>query len=202
MSKIIDIIFNDMKKDKNIYFSLIIVMIISFIFGLFFISILSDSDKSLVLEHITLYFDSIKSGSFIPNLYNNIMNNDIVVIILWILGFSMIGFPIIISILFYKSFTLIFSITSLIYNFRIDGILISFIYIFPHLVLNLLFYFIMSFYSFKFCLNLVGSILHKNKIKSNFLKKYIIILLISITFVTISAIYETYILPYLIKLIY
>lgn len=199
MNKIVNAILGDIKKDKKIYISLIIVMIISFVFGLFFITILTDSDKSLVLNHISLYFDNIKSGS---NLYNNIMNNNITVILLWILGFSIIGFPIIICMLFYKGFTLMFSITSIIYNFRVNGILLSLIYVFPHLILNLLFYFIVSFYSFKLCLNLIGTIFNKTKIKSNFYKKYIIVLIVSILFVTISALYETYLLPYLIKLVY
>lgn len=202
MNKVIDIIFRDIKKDKNIYISLIIVLILSLIFGLFFITIINANDKTLITTHINEYFDAIKTGNINFNLYNNIVNNNAGIIILWILGFSIIGLPLIIAILFYKGFTLAFTITSLIYNFRLDGILLSFIYVFPHLILSLLFYFIVTYYSFKMCINLILVISGKSKINSRIIKKYLFILAIALFFISISTLYETYVLPYLIKIIY
>lgn len=202
MNKIIDIIFKDIKKDKNIYISLIIVLLISLVFGMFFITILTIEDKTLLKSHINTYFDTIKSGSISSNLYNNLASNNIGIFILWILGFSIIGLPLIIAILFYKGFSLSFTITSLIYNFRLDGIFFSFIYVFPHLILNLLFYFITTYYSFKLCINLIWIISGKSKFNFKTLKKYLFILIISIFFISLSSLYETYILPYLIKIIY
>lgn len=202
MNKLINIIFKDIKRDKSIYFSLILVLVISLIFGIFFITILEQEHKLLVTDHINTYFESIKNGEFKYNLLNNIANNNITLFILWILGFSIIGLPLIIGILFYKGFSLSFTITSLIYNFRLDGILLSFIYIFPHLILNLLFYFVTTYYSFKISLNLFGVIFNKSKFSPSILKKYLFILIVSLFFLSLSALYETYILPYLIKIIY
>lgn len=202
MNRVIDVIFKDIKKDKSIYVSLIIVLLISVLFGAFFIKILSTTDKELVMTHINTYFDSIKNGSIKIDLYNNIINNNITLFILWILGFSVIGIPLIISILFYKGFTLSFTVTSLIYNFKFDGIFFSLVYIFPHLILNLLFYFIVTYYSFKLCINIIQVLFNKNKINTSFLKKYVIVLVISVVFLSLSALYETFILPYLIKIIY
>lgn len=202
MNKVIDIIFNDIKKDKSIYISLIIVLVISLLFGSFFIKILDTSDLKLVMTHINTYFDNIKNGNITYNIYNNILNNNITLFIIWILGFSVIGLPLIISILFYKGFTLSFSAASLIYNFKFNGIFFSLVYIFPHLILNILFYFIMTYYSFKLCLNIIQVIFNKQRLNTSFLKKYIVVLIISIIFLTLSALYETYIIPYLIKIIY
>jgi stage II sporulation protein M len=202
MNKVIDIIFKDIKKDKSIYISLIIVLVLSLLFGTFFLKILENNDKELVMTHINTYFDSIKNGSLKFNLYNNIINNNITLFILWILGFSVIGLPLVVGILFYKGFSLSFTVTSLIYNFKFNGIFFSLVYIFPHLILNILFYFVVSYYSFKLCLNIIQVILNKNKLNLSFLKKYIVVLLISIIFLSLSAAYETYILPYLIKIIY
>lgn len=202
MNKVIDIIFRDIKKDKSIYISLIIVLILSLIFGIFFIKILENNDKNLVMTHINTYFDNIKSNNYKFNLLNNIITNNIILFIIWILGFSVIGLPLIISILFYKGFTLSFTVTSLIYNFKFNGIFFSLVYIFPHLVLNILFYFIMTYYSFKLCLNIIQVLLNKNKLNTSFLKKYIVVLAISFIFLSLSALYETYIIPYLIKIIY
>ena len=192
MNKIFDIIFKDLKKEKNIYYSLIVVVVISILFGLFFITLLSASDKSLLTSNINNHFDLINNGKYTINLLKNIINNNILSLIIWILGFSVIGIPIIIFILFYKGFILSFSITSLIYNFKVDGIFFSFIYVFPHSILNLIIYFILSYYSFKLSIKIIDSLINKKIFNFKFLKKYIIILLISIIFLTFSALYESY----------
>ena len=203
MNKLFDVIFKDLKKDKSIYISLIAVVVISLVFGALFITILKGTDKELLTTHITSFFESIKTKEFIPSITNIILNNNIFGIIIWILGFSIIGIPIVICMLFYKGFALSFTVASLIYNFKLDGILLSFMYIFPHLILNFIFYFIVSYYSFKLSIKLLNKLLNKNELNMNkFIKKYLFVLLISVIIFTLSAVYETYIIPYLIKLIY
>ena len=205
MNKLFKMILKDVKKEKSTYISLIIVIIISIFFGTFFITILNDSDKILLKNEINNFFELISSKEFSlsNNLIPNIINNNIFTIILWILGLSIIGLPFIICILFYKGFTLSFTVTSLIYNFKLEGIFISFIYVFPHLIINLIIYFILSCYSFNLSIKILRNILNKENIKiKHELKKYILILIISIIILCLTALYETYILPNIIKLIY
>ena len=202
MNKLFNIIFSDLKKDKTVYFSLIISSIIGIIFGALFITILKDSDKILLKDHINTFFDSIKSNTYNTSLLNILLSNLILVILIGLLGFSIIGIPVIIACLFYKSFSLSFTVAALLYNYKLDGILLSFIYIFPHLILNLIFYFILIYYSFKLSISLLNLFINKKELNKKFLKKYLIIILISILFITITSLYETFILPYLIKLIY
>ena len=202
MNRLFNIIFGDLKKDKAIYYSLLVSGLIGLIFGALFITILKESDKTLLINHINSFFESIKNGSYKTNFNNILFSNLLLVIIIAILGFSIIGIPVIIAILFYKTFSLSFTVTSLLYNFKIQGILISFVYIFPHLILNLIFYFILIYYSFKLSILLINLLLNRKELNKKFLKKYLIIIVISMLFITISALYETFVLPYLIKMIY
>ena len=140
--KLINLIMNDLKKDKSIYVSLIIALLISFIFGMFFITILSSTDKVTLKEYITNFFASIKQGKII-SLYKTLINNNLGILITAILAFSVVLFPLVIVIIFYKGFTLAFTITSLIYTFKIKGIILAIVYVFPSLIFNLVFYFIM-----------------------------------------------------------
>ena len=71
---------NDLKKDKSIYLSLLIALIISFIFGMFFITILSSTDKVTLKEYITNFFTSIKQGKII-SLYKTLINNNLGILI-------------------------------------------------------------------------------------------------------------------------
>lgn len=200
--KLINLIMNDLKKDKSIYVSLIIALLISFIFGMFFITILSSTDKVTLKEYITNFFTSIKQGKII-SLYKTLINNNLGILITAILAFSVVLFPLVIVIIFYKGFTLAFTITSLIYTFKIKGIILAIIYVFPSLIFNLVFYFIMCYYSFKLSLILFNKVINKDATNINkFLKKYLVIILICIVFVSLFSLYDTYLLPSLIKLVY
>lgn len=200
--KLINLIMNDLKKDKSIYVSLIIALLISFIFGMFFITILSSTDKVTLKEYITNFFASIKQGKII-SLYNTLINNNLGILITAILAFSVVLFPLVIVIIFYKGFTLAFTITSLIYTFKIKGIILAIVYVFPSLIFNLVFYFIMCYYSFKLSLILFNKVINKDTANINkFLKKYLVIILICIVFVSLFSLYDTYLLPSLIKLVY
>ena len=200
--KLINLIMNDLKKDKSIYLSLLIALIISFIFGMFFITILSSTDKVTLKEYITNFFTSIKQGKII-SLYKTLINNNLGILITSILAFSVVLFPLVIVIIFYKGFTLAFTITSLIYTFKIKGIILAIVYVFPSLIFNLVFYFIMCYYSFKLSLILFNKAINKDTTNINkFLKKYLVIILVCISFVSLFSFYDTYLLPSLIKLVY
>ena len=204
VNKLFKIILKDVKHNKSVYISLIAVVIIGLVFGSLFITILSQDDKTLLTSEISTYFNMIKDNKYNMNayLFSN-FNNILYAFILWILGISVIGLPIIICMLFYKTFTLAFTVTSLIYHFKIEGMLISFIYIFPHLIINLIIYFILTYYSFNMSLKIIRVIFNKEdfSVKRHF-KKYAFIFAISIVMLVITASYEAYIMPYIIKLIY
>lgn len=200
--KLIKLIMNDLKKDKSIYLSLLIALLISFIFGMFFITILSSTDKVTLKEYITNFFTSIKQGKII-SLYKTLINNNLGILITSILAFSVVLFPLVIVIIFYKGFTLAFTITSLIYTFKIKGIILAIVYVFPSLIFNLVFYFVMCYYSFKLSLILFNKAINKDTTNINkFLKKYLVIILVCISFVSLFSLYDTYLLPSLIKLVY
>lgn len=200
--KLINVIMNDLKKDKSIYLSLLIALLISFIFGMFFITILSSTDKVTLKEYITNFFTSIKQGKII-SLYKTLINNNLGILITSILAFSVVLFPLVIVIIFYKGFTLAFTITSLIYTFKIKGIILAIVYVFPSLIFNLVFYFIMCYYSFKLSLILFNKVINKDTTNINkFLKKYLVIIIVCIAFVSLFSLYDTYLLPSLIKLVY
>ena len=201
MNKLFKVMLNDIKREKSTYISLIVVVIISLFFGTLFITILKEADKKLIVSEITNFFDTVNSKNYVlsSNLLPNLVNNDVFLLIIFLLGLSIVGLPFIVCMLFYKGFTLAFTVTTLIYNFKFEGILFSFLYIFPHLILNL----IMCVYAFNLSIKIFKNILNKEdfKIKDQ-LKKYILVFIILILTLSISSLYETYIIPYIIKLIY
>ena len=136
MKKVMDKLLNTIRFDKKYVLFCMVLVIIGIISGSLFIVILNSTDKSLVIEYITNFIDNIKNSSFnyIDTFKNTILINYIIIVIITILGFTYILAPINILILFYKAFIIGFSMSSFILTLKIKGLLLSIVYIFPHLI--------------------------------------------------------------------
>lgn len=152
-------------KEKKLFIIIFIVTVISFIIGILLISILSGNNKSLIVKSLNNFFISIKENKLNQSalLYKTLTNNIIINLIIWILGISIIGIPIVISILSFKSLTFGFTISSLIYTYKFNGIIKSIIYIIPNLI-NLFIIFVLSYYSISFSLMLFNYLFRKKNI--------------------------------------
>ena len=98
--------------------------------------------------------------------------------LIFALGFSVIGIPLIILLIFFKGLILGFSISSLISIFSYKGVIYSFIYIFPAQLISILSFLMISFYSINFSLMLFKMIFNKRQVnvKREFKNRYIKIL--------------------------
>ena len=164
---------------------------------------LSNSNKEILTSSITSYFDIIKNNNYVSlDVLKNILpNNLFILIIIWVLGISIIGIVVVIFILLYKGFLLGFSFSSVIYVYGFKGILGSFIYVFSSLILDLIIYILVGFYSISFSIKLFNYIFLKKNINlSIFMGKYLKIFFIGLIGIILSGLYQVYILPLLIKL--
>lgn len=202
--KLIDKLINNIKFDKRyVLFSLILV-ILGIITGSLFIVILNNSDKNLVIEYISSFIDNIKNGDInnLDILKNTLITNYIIIFILVIIGFSCFLFPINILILFYKAFVIGFSISAFILTYSIKGTLLSIFYILPHLILNILIFSLLTAFTLKISINMIKGIIKRKEVNMRlYFNKYFSIVVLSIIIITITGLYESYVVPHLLKLI-
>ena len=193
-----------MDKVKQKILFLIIIIVIGIILGILFSNILNDNDQKLVYIKLTEYFNNLKddvSIDYFHNFISIIRNNYIYLIIIWILGLSIIGLIINNFILFFKSFILGFSIGSIINIYLYRGIILSIVYVFPSLIINILVYMVVIYYANNISIKLFNFLFKKKDIKFNLLtSKYLKILCISSLILLFSSILETFFNPFLIKL--
>lgn len=193
-----------MNKLKKKYMFLIIIIMIGIVMGVIFSNILSIDDSKLVYEKITNYFNNLKNDvpiNYLKNLGTSIKNNFGYLIIIWILGFSIIGLLINNFILFFKSFILGFSIGSIITIYLYQGLVLSFLYVFPSLIINLLVLMIMVYYANILSLKIFDFLFRKKECKfSSILKRYFKILGVFLIILLFSSLLETFLTPFLIKL--
>lgn len=192
------------KYDKKIMMLLNIIALTGIIAGSVFVVILNKNDKSLVVNSIKDFFNNLLNSKFdyIATLKNTLFVNLIFSGLIWIIGISVIGVMITILIIFYKSFTLGFTVASIIYTYSIKGSILALFYVFPHLILNILIFLYLGSYSIKLSVILIKAILKKQNLNfKEFINSYLKVLLISIIFIIISSIYETFISSYILRII-
>lgn len=195
---------NSIIKQKKLYRIIITLMIFGIISGILFIFFISKESKTKALVSIKNFFDLMNTSTGInygKSLLNTLVNNIGYVLLIWLLGISIIGLPITIILAFMKSFIVGFSISSIISCYKAKGILGAFLYVFPHQIIILYIYLLLSFYSISFSIKLFKSLFLKQTINFRVvMQKYIKILLISLIGIIIVSLYEVFISTYFIKL--
>lgn len=200
MKKIMDKLKNRISYNKKIMLFLTILTIIGIITGAFLIAILNVSDKNLIKEYIQTFIDNINSFNYIESLKNSLIISLILTIGIWILGISVIGLLFVILIIFWKSFVLGFTISSFIITYNLKGLMLSFVYIFPSFIINLLVLMYLGSYSIKFSLIIIKSIVSKKKLElSKLMHKYLIVLILTLIINLLTSLFEVFITPILLK---
>lgn len=192
------------KYDKQMMIALSILVILGVVTGSVFTLILNSNDKNYIIESIKKFNNNIISGQYniIDSFKNVLVSNVFMILLIWILGISIIGIIVVITYLFWKSFTLGFTISSFIITFQFKGLLLSFFYLFPQLVLNVLIFMYLSSYSVQLSLIMIKSIIGKKALNFRvFMHNYTKILLISLVGIVVSGLYEVFVNPYILKFI-
>ena len=192
------------KINKKIFVFLFVLMLIGIIAGSIFTTILNSSDKKLVVDHLNDFINNINNNKldYLFSLKSNLITNIGYVMLIWLLGISVIGLPIIIIMFFTKCFILGFSVGSVLITFKLKGIVVSLVYVFPGQVISLLFLLLLMMYSMSFTFRMLYAILKKKSLDFKLIiNKYFKILLIVLGVVILMSLYDTYLMPRLIKLL-
>lgn len=204
MKKAMDKLFNNIKFDKKYVLFCLTLVMLGIITGSIFIVILNSADKTLVIEFIEDFIDSLKNNSFdfVSTFKNTLFINYLIILIISIIGFTYFLVPINILILFYKSFIIGFSLSSFILAYKIKGLLISIIYIFPHLIINILLISLLTAFTLKLSIKMINCIIKKKEVNMRtYFNKYLYIIVLFVILITVTSLYESFICPFLLKLV-
>lgn len=184
-------------KTKKVFIIIFIVTLLAFIIGILLVSIESKDNKELITTSLTTFFNNIKENKLNTQtlLYKSITNNLIINIIVWLLGISIIGLPIVLTILGFKSLTIGFTISSILYTYKLNGLIKVIIYIIPNII-NLFVLFVLTYYSMNFSLMLFNYLFRKKEYnKKLIVNRYLKLLILSLLISILTSVIETFILP-------
>lgn len=197
MRKLIFLLKNYYRVNKKYFVFITIIFFIAILSGSIFTLTLNDTDTNIVSEFFSNYLENINKINYINSFINSLISNMFVVMIIWLLSYSIIGLPIIILIFFYKSFIIGFSISGIIINYKIKGLLMSLLYVFPHQILFILALLYLLVYSVIMSINLFYAVFKHENIRFNSNNNLIIIFVSIITL--LCSIYDSFILPLIMK---
>ena len=195
---------NIFKVNNRVFVFLLCIAILGILFGSILPIFLNVDDKRMVSEYLLSFSSYIKSNfDFLMFLKNGLLSDSLFLIIIWLLGVSIIGVPIILLLFFYKCFVIGFSMSSIIINYGFKGILFSFIYIFPHRVISVFLYIVLSSFSLLFSIKLLFFILRKTdfNIRVSF-RKYLCVFLICFFVDFLMVLYESFVNPHLLRFVF
>ena len=175
-------------KTKKVFIIIFIVTLLAFIIGILLVSIESKDNKELITTSLTTFFNNIKENKLNTQtlLYKSITNNLIINIIVWLLGISIIGLPIVLIILGFKS---------ILYTYKLNGLIKVIIYIIPNII-NLFVLFVLTYYSINFSLMLFNYLFRKKEYnKKLIVNRYLKLLILSLLISILTSVIETFILP-------
>lgn len=202
MKKLINKLKNKVKLNQKMFFFLGGLAIIGFLFGTFFITVLSGSDQTLVKNYIADFITMIDQNkvNYQTTFINTLISQLSFIGTIWVLGISIIGIPITLFMYFSKAFMLGFSIGSFVLQYKLKGTLLAFFYIFPHHIINLAVHTLLMVYSIKFSAKLIDSIFRKKTINFKaIINVYLGVLLFSVIVVVISSVFEVFVVPFIFK---
>lgn len=198
MKKVMDKFKSNIKYKKTLIIFLAIIGVIAIVAGSVFTVMLNNGDKELTLNYINNFMNNISSNKldYLGALQNGFFNQFTFIIVIWLLGMSVIGIPVILFMYFSKIFVLGFSVSAIITNYGFKGCLISFSYIFPHQLINIIIYTVLTLSSIKVAGKILYSVLKKEKIDFKItLNNYLLTLIITLCISILMILFEVYITP-------
>ena len=193
-----------LKEQKKIYIFIIIVMTLGLLSGIVYAIILNQNDHTLVKESLNSFFISIKDNNidYKSAIINSLIGNITFTTFIFLLGISIIGIPIIVLCLFFKTFILGFSLSSIIYTYHLNGILKAITYTLPHQLIIILMTLFLGFYALYFGIKLFNYLFRSKDINLRYsMRRYLQIYLIVLIINSLCSFIEVFLSPTLIKLI-
>jgi len=195
-----------LKKNVVAYFFMILIFLIGVVVGALAVRNLPDEQKTELIGYLHIFFTGLTQGTdnitYGGNMISLVMfNNAKTIVLMWILGFTIVGIPFVLFILFTRGFIIGFTVGFLVNEYVMRGLLFAFASVLPHNFLAIPAVLVMGVSATKFSLMLVR---RKAYGKINLWYEamgYSVLCIIILVAMMLAALLEVYISPVFMKLV-
>lgn len=182
----------------------IVLFIVGVVFGAIVVNALADGQKADLFNYLKGFFALVNDNHLADSAYvtwHSVATNFKLLGLIWILGLSIIGLPLIVVLIFLKGFTIGFTVGFLVDNFASKGLAFAIMAVLPQNLILVPSLLIAGVAGIAFSLMLVRSRFTQNMpLYQKFLAYSILFLVLAICLVLASFV-EGYISPFLMKMI-
>ena len=110
----LEIIYNNILKNKKIYIILLILLFIGIVLGVFFVNNCDENERNEISEYINNFITTLKNNNSINEkelIKASLQKNILIGIVLWFVGSTIIGLPLIYFFVVYKGLCIGYTIS-------------------------------------------------------------------------------------------
>lgn len=193
------------KTYSSLYMFTIILFVMGVVFGAIIVNSLTFDQKQDLYGYLTRFFGQVSDGQLVSS--EDIFTQAIVhyskyIGLIWLLGLSVIGLPILLILLFLKGVMIGFTVGFLVNQMGMYGFFLSFASVIPQNILLIPTFILITTMAVSFSLTLIKQQLGKGRYMFGpLLLRYGLYLLFSLFFIIVASFLEAYLSPFLMKLI-
>ncbi|WP_404802414.1 stage II sporulation protein M [Bacillus shivajii] len=197
---------NHVEENKAIYLFTIVLLFMGVIFGAIIVNSLSFAQKNDLYAYLSLFFGQVEQGEFASStemFTQSFAHYGKYLGLMWFLGLSVIGVPVIFILLFIKGLVVGFTVGFLVNQMGFDGFLLSFATVFPQNIILIPIFVVVATVATAFSLKIWKQITKRGyePIFQYFIS-YSIFLLVTGASVALVSLYEAYVSPTVMQFIF
>ncbi|AUZ26957.1 stage II sporulation protein M [Bacillus licheniformis] len=200
-----DMFLGHVKDHLSLYIFVSVLFFMGVIFGAIIVNSMTISQKEDLYYYLSQFFGQLSDGkqaSASDMFGQSIFHNAKYLGLMWILGISVIGMPIIFIMIFLKGIVVGFTVGFLVNQMGISGFFLSFVSVLPQNVLLIPAYLIMGTCAIAFSLKLIRQLFVKRSLHDapiQWFGRYAFVLLVILFLALISSLFEAYLSPVLME---
>ncbi|WP_426982502.1 stage II sporulation protein M [Bacillus cabrialesii] len=200
-----DMFLGHVKDHLSLYIFVSVLFFMGVIFGAIIVNSMTISQKEDLYYYLSQFFGQLSDGkqaSASDMFGQSIFHNAKYLGLMWILGISVIGMPLIFIMIFLKGIVVGFTVGFLVNQMGISGFFLSFVSVLPQNVLLIPAYLIMGTCAIAFSLKLIRQLFVKRSLHDapiQWFGRYAFVLLVILFLALISSLFEAYLSPVLME---
>ncbi|TCJ05578.1 stage II sporulation protein M [Cytobacillus praedii] len=199
-----NVVANHFREHSSIYLFVVVLFLMGVIFGAIIVNSLSFTQKEDLFYYLSQFFGQVSDGNVAAanDLFKqSFFHNTKFIGVMWILGISIIGLPVILILLFMKGMVVGFTVGFLVNQMGWDGFLLSFVTVLPQNLIIIPVFIVASTISVAFSLKMISRQFMKKVGQPimPMLGRYMFALVIAVLFLCAAAGIEALLSPILMK---
>lgn len=195
---------NHFREHSSIYLFVIVLFLMGVIFGAVVVNSLSFNQKEDLYYYLSQFFGQVSAGTVAEShdlFIQSLFHNSKFIGLMWFLGISIIGLPVILVLLFMKGMVVGFTVGFLVNRMGWDGFLLSFVSVMPQNIIIIPVFIITAAVTVALSLKMIRRQFMKNLGQPvvPMFGKYLAVFCAAVVLLSVAAGIEAYLSPALMK---